>query len=75
MANTTVNKVSIGNEELINLTGDDVTAADVVQGVKFHLPSGAQGTGSLSFVTYRTGTTDPSSSLGNNGDIYLKVVS
>lgn len=27
------------------------------------------------FVTYRTGTTDPASSLGSDGDIYLKVVS
>ena len=27
------------------------------------------------FVTYYTGTTDPSSSLGSDGDIYLKVVS
>lgn len=26
-------------------------------------------------VTYYTGTSDPSSSTGSNGDIYLKVVS
>ena len=26
-------------------------------------------------VTYYTGSTDPSSSTGQNGDIYLKVVS
>lgn len=29
----------------------------------------------IPFVTYYTGTTDPASSLGSNGDIYLKVVS
>ena len=29
----------------------------------------------IPFVTYYTGSTDPSSSLGSNGDIYLKVVS
>lgn len=29
----------------------------------------------ISFVTYYTGSSDPSSSLGSNGDIYLKVVS
>ena len=47
MANTTVNKVSIGEEILIDLTGDDVTAEDVVEGKVFHLPSGsiAIGTG------------------------------
>ncbi len=27
------------------------------------------------FVTYYTGTSDPSAGTGNNGDIYLKVVS
>ena len=26
-------------------------------------------------ITYYTGSTNPSSSLGDNGDIYLKVVS
>lgn len=30
--------------------------------------------GSVSFVTYYTGSSDPASSLGANGDIYLKVV-
>lgn len=29
----------------------------------------------IPFVTYYTGTSDPSASLGNDGDIYLKVVS
>lgn len=29
----------------------------------------------IPFVTYYTGTSDPASSLGSNGDIYLKVVS
>lgn len=32
-------------------------------------------TGTLSFVTYYTGSSTPSSSTGSNGDIYLKVVS
>lgn len=31
-------------------------------------------TGSLTFVTYYTGSSTPSSSLGSDGDIYLKVV-
>lgn len=75
MANPYVNKVDFGNETLIDLTGDTVAASDVASGKYFHLPSGEQTTGTLSFVTYRTGTTDPASSLGNNGDIYLKVVS
>lgn len=43
-----VNKVVYGENTLIDLTGDNVTAADVLAGVLFHLPNGLQavGTGS-----------------------------
>ena len=46
MANTTVNKVVLGNETLIDLTSDTAVAADVAQGKYFHLASGerVQGT-------------------------------
>jgi hypothetical protein len=48
MPNQYNNKVVLGNETLIDLTGDTVTAADVVAGKTFHLASGApaMGTGS-----------------------------
>lgn len=49
MANEHVNKVIYGGQTLIDLTGDDVTASDVLSGKKFHLPSGAQGTGSCTY--------------------------
>jgi hypothetical protein len=49
MANQYVNKVIYGGNTLIDLTGDTVTAADVLSGVKFHLPSGANGTGTCAF--------------------------
>ena len=57
------------------LTGTQTIAgdADLVAG---NIKSGVQifgVTGNLSFITYYTGTSDPSSSLGSNGDIYLKV--
>lgn len=55
MANQYINKVIYGGNTLIDLTGDDVTAADVASGKKFHLPSGAQGTGSN---TYDADTSD-----------------
>lgn len=45
MANQYKNKIIYGGEVLIDLTQDDVTAADVQSGKKFHLPSGATGTG------------------------------
>lgn len=44
-SNPFVNKVVKNGTVVIDLTGDDVTASDVAAGVKFHLPSGAQGTG------------------------------
>ena len=50
-----VSKVIYGTETLIDLTQDDVTAADVKSGKVFHLPDGTQGTGSL-VGAYVTGT-------------------
>ena len=49
MPNQNVNKVIYGGNTLIDLTGDTVTAADVLSGVTFHLPSGAVGTGSCAY--------------------------
>lgn len=53
--NLYVNKVVYGGNTLIDLTGDDVAAGDVLSGKLFHLPSGAQGTGSC---TYDADTSD-----------------
>ena len=49
------NKIIYGGNTLIDLTQDDVTAADVASGKKFHLPSGAEGTGTN---TYDADTSD-----------------
>ncbi len=51
-----VSKVIYGNTTLVDLTQDDVTAADVRSGVVFHKPDGTQGTGSRQGA-YVTGTT------------------
>lgn len=61
MANQYVNKVKLGSETLIDLTGDDVTRGDVLQGVKFHLPSGepTTGTGSGGTPTTQAKTATP----------------
>lgn len=46
MANNTYkNKVIYGGQTLIDLTGDDVTRADVTAGKQFHLPTGEVVTG------------------------------
>jgi len=46
-SNQNVNKVVYAGTTLIDLTGDDVTAGDVLSGKKFHLPSGAEATGTM----------------------------
>ena len=43
------NKIIYYGNTLIDLTGDTVTAADVLSGVTFHLPSGETGTGSCDY--------------------------
>ena len=48
-SNQYVNKVVYGGDTLIDLTGDTATASDVLSGKKFHLKSGAQGTGSCTY--------------------------
>lgn len=53
--NQYTNKVIYGGQTLIDLTPDDVTLADVLAGKKFHLPSGASGTGTC---TYDADTSD-----------------
>lgn len=68
------NKITF-NGKTIDLTSDTVTAADVANSKRFHLPSGVITTGTLEFITCYTGTSDPSSSLGQDGDVYLKVSS
>lgn len=68
------NKITF-NGKTIDLTSDTVTAADVANGKQFHLPSGVIANGTLTFITCYTGSSTPSSSLGQDGDIYLKVVS
>ena len=70
-----VNKIVYNSRTLIDLTSDTVSASDLNQGVTAHNAAGSIITGTQVINYYYTGSTDPSSSLGNNGDIYLKVVS
>ena len=60
MANSTVNKVVLGNEALIDLTSDTAVASDVASGKYFHLATGerVQGTATLGGTTAGTVTQD-----------------
>ena len=49
MENQYVNKVIYGGQTLIDLTGDTVTASDILTGKKAHDKSGAQITGTCSY--------------------------
>ena len=61
-SNPYCNKVVLGDGTvLINLTDDTVTAADVLSGVYFHLPSGARTQGSC---TYDADTSDADAVVG-----------
>lgn len=47
--NQYVNKVIYGGNTLIDLTQDDVTRSSVLNGIKFHLPSGEATTGTCAY--------------------------
>ncbi len=56
---------------MIDLTGDTVTADQMLSGVTAHDKSGEKITGSVVVQAYRSGTSEPSNSLGDDGDWYL----
>ena len=56
MTNSNVNKVVLGNETLVDLTGDTVTAARLLSGYTAHDASGAQITGTYTGGEAEAGT-------------------
>ena len=74
------NKIVYNNETLIDLTEDDVTAADVAQGKVFHLASGEQATGTaltgLTILSYGNSTwNDFITAYNNNSVVYCRASS
>lgn len=68
-----VNKVSINGTTVFDLTADTVTPETLSVGVTAHNAAGELITGThIEPVTYYTGEDEPSSDLGNDGDIYLQ---
>ena len=67
------NKVIYGNQTLIDLSSDTVTASSLLSGETAHDGSGAPITGTVVIQHYYTGSSAPSASLGQNGDIYLQT--
>lgn len=66
-----VSKVVYGSNTLIDLTSDTVVAAVLQSGYSAHDAAGNAVSGSLVIQHYYTGSSAPSSSLGEDGDVYL----
>ena len=66
--------LATGSGVAVFVDSSDATAGagDISNG-KTSYSNGVKVTGTLTFITYYTGSSTPSSSLGNDGDIYLKV--
>lgn len=77
----TSGKYITGTQTIKAVTVSGLSAENIVSGVTVKIGDAndddriASVTGSLVIQTYYTGSSDPSSSLGTDGDIYLKVVS
>ena len=61
-----------GTAQFDDTSDATATAATINSGSTAYV-NGSKVTGSQIIQVYRTGSTTPSSSLGNNGDLYLKV--
>lgn len=68
-----VNKVVYGSRTLVDLTQDTVASDKLVRGYTAHDKTGNAITGSLKIQVYRTGSGEPSNSLGEEGDLYLDL--
>ena len=68
-----VSKVVYGSDSLIDLTGDTVTDSALLSGYRAHNKAGDSIIGSLTVQTVYTGSGEPSSSLGSDGDLYLDM--
>lgn len=66
------NKIMAFGIVKLDLSSDTVSANTLVSGITAHSANGAPITGELVIQKYYTGSSAPSSSLGNDGDIYFQ---
>lgn len=66
-----VNKVDINGSTVLDLTSDTVTASNLVNGYTAHDKSGTVITGTMIIQAYYSGSSAPTASTGDDGDIYF----
>lgn len=70
-SNPYANVVEVNGSIVMDLRSDTVDAAHLASNYTAHDASGAAITGALTFVTYHVSSSEPTSSDGSNGDIWL----
>lgn len=73
MPDKTYNKCVINGTTYLDLSSDTVASDKLLSGYTAHDKNGASITGNVVLQNYYTGSSAPSSSLGNNGDLYLQT--
>lgn len=68
-----ISKVEYGGNTLVDLTSDTVTSDTMLSGYTAHDKAGNVVTGTVVVQKFYTGSSEPSSSLGNDGDLYLMI--
>lgn len=68
-----ISKVEYGGNTLVDLTSDTVTSDTMLSGYTAHDKAGNIVTGTVVVQKFYTGSSEPSSSLGNDGDLYLMI--
>ena len=67
------NNGTINGETVVDLRNDTVSVDKLLKGATAHDKTGAAITDTVSFATVYTGSGEPSSSLGEEGDLYLDL--
>lgn len=68
-----VNKIIVGGVIRVDLTDATADASKIINSYTAYGATGEKITGNLKIITVHTGSTEPSSSLGNDGDIYIEI--
>lgn len=69
-----ISKIILNGVTQMDVTQDTVASSNLLSGYTATKNDRTKVSGALDFSTIYTGSSNPSSSTGTNGDIYLKVV-